>query len=55
MKTILLIILIFLTIQMHICYLFHLENPRTLMEKTILFGVIKCIVIYSLFILVFGK
>jgi amino acid transporter len=35
--------------------LFHLENPLTLMEKTILFGVIKCVVIYFLSILVFGK
>jgi hypothetical protein len=32
-----------------------LGNPLTLMEKTILFGVIKCIVIYFLSILVFGK
>jgi hypothetical protein len=32
-----------------------LGNPLTLMEKTILFGIIKCVVIYSLFILVFGK
>jgi hypothetical protein len=54
-QTILLITLISLTIQMHICCLFHLENPLTLMEKTILFGVIKCVVIYFLSILVFGK
>jgi hypothetical protein len=32
-----------------------LENPHTLMEKTICFGVIKCVVTYFLFILVFGK
>jgi hypothetical protein len=32
-----------------------LVNPVTLMEKTILFGVIKCVVIYFLSILVFGK
>jgi hypothetical protein len=54
-KTIILITLVFLTIQMHICCLFHLENPITLMEKTILSGIIKCIVIYFLSILVFGK
>jgi hypothetical protein len=34
---------------------FPLENPDTLMERTIHFGVIKCIVIYSLSILAFGK
>jgi hypothetical protein len=45
----------FRTIQMHIYYLFHLENPLTLMEKTILFGAIKCVVTYFLSILVFGK
>jgi hypothetical protein len=54
-KTIILITLVSLTIQMHNCCLFHLENPLTLMEKTILFGVIKCVVIYFLSILVFGK
>jgi hypothetical protein len=32
-----------------------LRNPLTLMEKIILSGVIKCIVIYSLSILVSGK
>ena len=32
-----------------------LVNPLTLMEKTILFGVIKCVVIYSLSILAYGK
>jgi hypothetical protein len=32
-----------------------LENPLTLMETIIHFGVIKYVVIYSLFILVFGK
>jgi hypothetical protein len=38
----------------HYC-LFLLENTLTLMEKIILSGVIKCIVIYSLSILVSGK
>jgi hypothetical protein len=37
---------------MLIYYQFHLENPHTLMERIILFGVIKCVVIYSLSILV---
>jgi hypothetical protein len=32
-----------------------LGKPPTLMETIIHFGVIKCVVIYSLFILVFGK
>jgi amino acid transporter len=54
-KIILLITLAFHTIQMFIYCLFHLENPLTLMDKTILFGVIKCVVTYFLFILVFGK
>jgi DNA integrity scanning protein DisA with diadenylate cyclase activity len=51
----LLIILASLIIRMLICYLFHSENPYTLMEKTIRFGVIKCVVTYFLSILVFGK
>src|SRR5688500_3022915 len=32
-----------------------LENLHTLMERTIRFGVIKCVVIYSLSILAYGK
>jgi hypothetical protein len=32
-----------------------LENLHILMERTIRFGVIKCVVIYSLSILVYGK
>jgi hypothetical protein len=51
----LLIILASLIIQMLICYLFHSENLHTSMEKTIHFGVIKCIVTYFLSILVYGK
>jgi hypothetical protein len=43
-----LIILASLIIQMLIFYQFHLGNPHTLMEKTILSGVIKCVVIFSL-------
>jgi hypothetical protein len=51
----LLTILAFLTTQMRIYYQFPLENLHILMEKTIRFGVIKYIVIYSLSILVYGK
>jgi hypothetical protein len=42
-------------IQMLICYQFHLGNPHTLMEKTILSGVIKCVVTYFPSLLVFGR
>jgi DNA integrity scanning protein DisA with diadenylate cyclase activity len=51
-KTIHLITPIFHLIQMLICYQFHLGNLHTLMEKTTLSGVIKCLVIYFLSILV---
>jgi hypothetical protein len=54
-KIILLIISVFHTIQMHIYFLFLLENLHTLMERITHFGAIKCIVIYFLSILVFGK
>jgi hypothetical protein len=54
-KTIHLIILVFHSILMLICYQFHLENLHTLMEKTTLFGVTKCVVAYFLSILVFGR
>jgi hypothetical protein len=54
-KTILLIILASLIIRMPIYYLFHLENHHTLMERTIHFGVIKCVVTYSPSILAFRK
>jgi hypothetical protein len=54
-KIILLIILAFPIIQMRIYYQFPLENLHTLMERTICFGVIKCVVIYSLSILAYGK
>src|SRR5688572_28839503 len=53
-KTIHLIILVFHSILMLICYQFHLGNLHTLMEKTTLFGVTKCVVTYFLSILVFG-
>jgi hypothetical protein len=49
------ITLAFPTIQMRIYYQFPLENLHTLMEKTIHFGAIKCVVIYFLSILVYGK
>jgi hypothetical protein len=38
-----------------IYFLFHSEDPHTLMERTIHFGVIKCVVTYFPSILVFGK
>jgi hypothetical protein len=40
---------------MHIYCLFHLKTPLTLMERIILSGVIKCVVIYVLSILVFER
>ena len=54
-RTTLLTILACHTIQMRIYYQFPLENLHTLMERTIHFGAIKCVVIYFLSILVFGK
>jgi hypothetical protein len=54
-KTIHLIILVFHLILMLICYQFYLGNLHTLMEKTTLFGVTKCVVTYFLSILVFGR
>jgi hypothetical protein len=54
-KTIHLIILVFYSILMLICYQFHLVNLHTLMEKTTLFGVTKFVVTYFLSILVFGR
>jgi hypothetical protein len=50
-----LIILVFRIIPMSICFLFLLVNLHTLMERTTLFGVTKCVVTFSLFILVFGR
>jgi hypothetical protein len=40
---------------MPIYFLFLSENPHTLMERITHFGAIKCVVIYFLSILVFGK
>jgi hypothetical protein len=37
------------------CFLFLLVNLHTLMERTTLFGVTKCVVTFSLSILVFGR
>jgi lysylphosphatidylglycerol synthetase-like protein (DUF2156 family) len=54
-KTIPLIILVFRIIRMPIYFLFLLENPHTLMERITHFGAIKCVVIYFLSILAFGK
>jgi hypothetical protein len=50
----LLITLAFLTIQMLICFIFLLASILTLMGRIILGGVIRRVVIYFLFILVFG-
>jgi hypothetical protein len=50
-----LIILAFHSTLMLICYLSLLGNLHTLMEKTTLFGVTKCVVTFSLSILVFGR
>jgi hypothetical protein len=54
-QTIHLIILVFRSIPMLICFQFVLVNLHTLMEKTTLFGVTKCVVTYFLSILVFGR
>jgi hypothetical protein len=48
-------ILVFRVIPILICFLFLLVNLHTLMERTTLFGVKKCVVTFSLFILVFGR
>jgi hypothetical protein len=50
-----LIILVFHSIPMLIYFQFHLVNLHTLMERTTLFGVTKCVVTYFLSILVFGR
>jgi hypothetical protein len=54
-KAIDLIILVFRSILMPICFQFHSVNLHTLMEKTTLFGVTKWVVTYFLSILVFGR
>jgi hypothetical protein len=54
-KTTPLIIPVFRITQMPIYFLFLLENPHTLMERITHFGAIKCVVIYFLSILAFGK
>jgi hypothetical protein len=54
-KIVLLITLAFPIIQMCIYFQFPLENLHTLLERTIRFGFIKCVVIYSLSILAYGK
>jgi uncharacterized membrane protein (DUF485 family) len=50
-----LIILVFISIPMLICFQFLLVNLPTLMEMTTLFGVTKCVVTYFLSILVFRR
>jgi hypothetical protein len=54
-KIIHLIILVFHSILMLICYRSHLVNLHILMEKTTRFRVTKCVVTYFLSILVFGR
>jgi hypothetical protein len=54
-QIILLIIPVFCIIRMPSYFLFILENPHTLMERITHFGAIKCVVIYFLCILAFGK
>jgi hypothetical protein len=54
-KTIPLIIPVFRIIRMPIYFLFLLENPHTLIERITHFGAIKCVIIYFLSILAFGK
>jgi hypothetical protein len=54
-RTFLLITLVFRIIPMLICFLFHLVNLLTLMERTTDFGVTKCVIICSLFIQVYGR
>jgi hypothetical protein len=41
--------------SMLICFQFLLVNLHTLMERTTLFGVTKCVVTYFLSILIFGR
>jgi hypothetical protein len=50
-----LIILVFCITPMPICFLFLSVNLHTLMERTMLFGVTKCVVTFFLSILVFGR
>jgi hypothetical protein len=45
----------FLLIPMLICFQFLLVNLHTLMERTTLFGATKCVVTFSLSILVFWR
>jgi hypothetical protein len=54
-KTFHLIILVFISIPMLIFFQFLLVNLHTLMERTTLFGVTKCVVTYFLSIIVFGR
>jgi hypothetical protein len=54
-RTFLLITLVFRIIQMLICFPFHLVNPHTLMERTMDFGVTKCVATCFLFIQVYGR
>ena len=54
-QTSLSIILVFRIAQIHICFPFLLANLHTLMGRTTDFGVIKCVVTYSLSIQAYGR
>ena len=54
-RTFLLTTLVFRKVQIHICSPFHSASPHTLMERTTDFGATKCVVTYSLSILVYGR
>src|SRR5688572_20769869 len=47
--------LVFRKVQIHICCPFHSASLHTLMERTTDFGATKCVVTYSLSILVYGR
>src|SRR5689334_18107210 len=54
-RTFLLITLVFRKVHILICSPFHSASPHTLMERTTDFGATKCVVTYSLSILVYGR
>src|SRR6187455_278211 len=47
--------LVFRKVQIHNCFPFHSASPHTLMGRTTDFGATKCVVTYSLSILVYGR
>src|SRR5688572_17122155 len=54
-RTFLLTTLVFRKVQIHICSPFLSTSLHTLMGRTTDFGATKCVVIYSLSILVYGR